>query len=76
MVRGSDANSKSFLKGREWGRGVGWGEACGACDRNTCMRNREGESAILLWVPGMCCADTVKLYLAAKRKRVRRRDIT
>ena len=62
-----------YMQGREGGRGVGWGEACGACDRNTCMRNRERESAIRLWVPGMCCADTVKLYLAAKGKR---RDIT
>ena len=64
------------MQGREGGRGIGWGEACGACDRNTCMRNRERELAIILWVTGMCCADTVKLYLAAKRKRVRRRDIT
>ena len=34
------------------------------------------ESTITLWVPGMCCADMVILYLAAKRKRVLRRDIT
>ena len=36
------------MKGREGGRGVGWGEACGAWQRKTCMRKRERESAITL----------------------------
>ena len=39
------------------------------------MQKGESESAIMLWVPGICCAEILKLCLAARRKRLRRRDM-
>lgn len=53
--------------------GVGWGEASGASWRNLTICMQERESAIELDVPGMCCADTKELCVAAIRKRLRRR---
>ena len=61
--------------GSERGMGHGWGEARGAWLRKSCMRKRGSESAMLLCIPGMCCAEISKLCLAAKRKRLRRRDM-
>ena len=52
-------------KGRQGGIGVGCGAADGACVRKACMLNRERESAVRLRMPGRCCAEMVKLCVAA-----------
>ena len=36
---------------------------------------KEIELAMMLWVHGICCAEMKKLFLAARRKRLRKRDM-
>ena len=47
------------------GIGVGCGAADGACVWKACMLNQERESAVRLRMPGRCCAEMVKLCVAA-----------
>ena len=62
-------------KGSERGSGVGEGAAAGADRLNSCMRKRERASAIVLYLPGTCRAETVKLPRAARKNMLRRRAI-
>ena len=50
-------------KGRQGRMGVGLGAAARDCARKACIKTRE--SAVMLCVLGRCCAESVKLCLAA-----------
>ena len=54
---------------------MGLGAAVGECARKACILKRERESAVMLCMPGRCCAESVKLCVAAMRKRLRKRCI-
>ena len=59
--------------GRDGGEvgGCSWG----VCPEGLHIKTRERESAVMLCMPGRCSAESVKLCVAAMRKRLRKRCI-
>ena len=65
-----------LLKGREMGWRLVRVRLVGRVRGKSVRGNeRERESAIILCIPGICCAEIVKLCMAVVRKRLRRRDM-
>ena len=64
-----------FCKGI-WAGIVGCKSADGASCLKTCIWKRDKESAMVLWIPGTCFAEAVKLNFAAHRNKYRNKSIT